>query len=115
MQHGRFQLAGTCLSMAILVCTGALAGPSENAKGQPLVIRDQGNFYVNAEKIQTPYNDTCKAGACPGIAPFPGGTTGINEAYVDYQFPQNKKFKYPIIFTHGGGHHGGYYESTPDR
>jgi hypothetical protein len=34
---------------------------------------------------------------------------------VDYQFPHHKTFEYPIIFTHGGGHHGGYYESTPDR
>ena len=113
--------AGLCLSTAILVCTAtlysALAAPPDNAKGKPpLVIRDQGNFYVNAEKVQTPYNDTCKVAAgCPGIAPFEGGTDEINQAYVDYQFPQNKSVKYPIIFTHGGGHHGGYYESTPDR
>ena len=113
--------ARVCLAASTLVCaasiSGALAAPpdkaNDKAKGQPIVIRDQGNFYVNAEKVQTPYNDTCKTAAgCSGIAPFPGGTIGIIEAYVDYQFPQNQKFKYPIILTHGGGHHGGYYELT---
>jgi pimeloyl-ACP methyl ester carboxylesterase len=104
-------LAGT-LGLAV---TGALAAPPDNAKGPPLVIRDQGNFYVNLEKVTTPYNDTCKTAAGCNSAPFPGGTIEINDAYVDYQFPQNQSFKYPIILTHGGGHHGGYYESTPDR
>jgi pimeloyl-ACP methyl ester carboxylesterase len=111
--------AGLCLSTAILVCTatvfGALAAPPDNSKGKPpLLIRDQGNFYVNLEKVTTPYNDTCKQAPCEGAAPFAGGTIEVFDAYVDYQYPHNKSFKYPIIFTHGGGHHGGYYESTPD-
>jgi pimeloyl-ACP methyl ester carboxylesterase len=92
----------------------AVAG-SEHEQG-PLVIRDQGNFYVGGHLVDTPYNDTCQTAAgCAGIAPFEGGTDQVDQAYVDYQFPQDKSFKYPIVFTHGGGHHGGYFESTPDR
>jgi len=111
---------GLCLTTAFLVFAAtascALAAPPDNSNGKPpLLIRDQGNFYVNLEKVVTPYNDTCKTAAGCNSAPFAGGTIEVFDAYVDYQFPHNKKFNYPIIFTHGGGHHGGYYESTPDR
>lgn len=111
------RLRGLSLGMAALAILGSSPIGDLRAEGKPpLLIRDQGNFYVNAEKVQTPYNDTCKVAAgCAGIAPFEGDTDEINQAYVDYQFPHHKTFEYPIIFTHGGGHHGGYYESTPDR
>jgi pimeloyl-ACP methyl ester carboxylesterase len=111
--------AAAVFAVTLLATTALPARGQARAEDEahpPLLIRDQGNFYVNAEKVQTPYNDTCRVAAgCAGIAPFEGGTDEVNQAYVDYQFPQNKAFKYPIIFTHGGGHHGGYYESTPDR
>ena len=111
------RLRGLSLGMAALAISASSPIGDLKAEGKPpLLIRDQGNFYVNAEKVQTPYNDTCKVAAgCAGIAPFEGDTDEINQAYVDYQFPHHKTFEYPIIFTHGGGHHGGYYESTPDR
>ena len=106
---------GAGLAALIALCGAPFAAIAGSGKG-PVVIRDQGNFYVGGQFVDTPYNDTCKTAAgCQGIAPFDGGTVLVDNAYVDYQFPQNKKFKFPIVFTHGGGHHGGYYQSTPDR
>ena len=48
----------------------------------------------------------------PGI--FPAGHIVVDQAYVQYQIPARRRFAYPFVLTHGGGHHGGYYERTPD-
>jgi pimeloyl-ACP methyl ester carboxylesterase len=82
---------------------------------KPIVLKAQGNFYVGGEKVFTEYNDSLVE-AVPGqVGPFPPGTITVNEIYVDYQFPLFKKFRYPVAMFHGGGHHGGFYQSTPDR
>ncbi len=68
---------------ALAILASSYTGDLRAQGKPPLLIRDQGNFYVNAEKVQTPYNDTCKqAAGCAGIAPFEGGTDEINQAYM---------------------------------
>jgi pimeloyl-ACP methyl ester carboxylesterase len=34
--------------------------------------------------------------------------------YVEYQIPEDKEHKYPIVFLHGGGHTGQHFRTTPD-
>jgi hypothetical protein len=34
--------------------------------------------------------------------------------YVEYQIPTVLKYKYPIVFMHGGGHTGEFFRTTPD-
>jgi pimeloyl-ACP methyl ester carboxylesterase len=34
--------------------------------------------------------------------------------YVEYQIPESRKYKYPIVFMHGGGHTGQFFRTTPD-
>jgi pimeloyl-ACP methyl ester carboxylesterase len=78
-----------------------------------LVIRKQGSFFVGGQKIFAEVND----GIVPP-SPAPGGFGPghiiLNQAYVQFQIPAHLKFKYPIFLTHGGGHHGAFYEATPD-
>jgi pimeloyl-ACP methyl ester carboxylesterase len=81
---------------------------------KPIVLKAQGNFYVGGEKVFTEYNDPLLQEVPGQVAPFPPGTITVNEIYVDYQFPLRKKFKWPVAMFHGGGHHGGFYQSTPD-
>ncbi len=78
-----------------------------------IVIARQGNFYVAGEKIYAAVNDGV-IGPDPFQNGFPPGHIFLNQAYVQYQIPAERKFRLPIILTHGGGHHGGYYETTPD-
>jgi pimeloyl-ACP methyl ester carboxylesterase len=34
--------------------------------------------------------------------------------YVEYQIPEVLKYKFPIVFMHGGGHTGEFFRTTPD-
>jgi pimeloyl-ACP methyl ester carboxylesterase len=63
----------------------------------PLVLRDQGYFFVGGKYFSAP-----------------DGQFMADQMYVSYQIPQNLKHPYPIIFIHGGGLTGTYFEGTPD-
>jgi hypothetical protein len=75
----------------------------------PLVIREQGSFFVGGQTILSEHgNDTNEPSSRnPGHAQ-------INQSYVEYQIPQVRKFRYPLILYPGGGHEGKVYETTPD-
>jgi pimeloyl-ACP methyl ester carboxylesterase len=73
---------------------------------RPLVLKEQGSFYVGGELFTIP------ARAASG--PVQPGIISINHAYVQYQIPDNKEYRYPILMVHGGGHTGKTYETTPD-
>jgi pimeloyl-ACP methyl ester carboxylesterase len=38
----------------------------------------------------------------------------INQMYVQYQIPAQRRFRYPVIMVHGSWHTGKTYGSTPD-
>ena len=44
----------------------------------------------------------------------PNGQYMVEQMYVQYFLPKNKKGKYPLLMWHGGGLTGVTYESTPD-
>ena len=84
----------------------AEAGAGEQGKG-PLVLAEQGSFYVGGEIVTS----EAIAGAGPGPV---AGQISINHMYVQYQIPQHTRYRYPVIMVHGGGHTGKTYETTPD-
>ena len=43
-----------------------------------------------------------------------GGQTVVDSVYATYQYPANQRYAYPILFNHGGGHTGRFYDTTPD-
>ena len=44
----------------------------------------------------------------------PNGLYQVEQMYVQYFLPQNRKGKYPLLMWHGGGLTGVSYETTPD-
>ena len=52
------------------------------------------------------------AGGIPKIDP--NGLYQVEQMYVQYFLPQDRKGKYPLLMWHGGGLTGATYESTPD-
>ena len=44
----------------------------------------------------------------------PRGHFAVEHAYVQYYIPQNRNESPPIVLVHGGGMHGGTWETTPD-
>lgn len=63
----------------------------------PLAIADQGGFWVNTRRVQTP-----------------AGTVAAGQMYVQYQIPAERRFPNPIVMVHGGGGQGTDYLHTPD-
>ncbi len=53
----------------------------------------------------------------PGGVPAkidPNGVYQVEQMYVQYFLPQNRKGKLPLLLWHGGGLSGVTYETTPD-
>jgi pimeloyl-ACP methyl ester carboxylesterase len=93
----------------VLGATEASAHGDKN-KRRPLVLEEQGTFYVGGTvEFRTP-NSTINV-ADPRSLP---GNIAVNSAYVEYQIPEDKDHKYPIVFMHGGGHTGEFWRTTPD-
>jgi pimeloyl-ACP methyl ester carboxylesterase len=70
-------------------------------------LKAQGSFYVGGELFTIPSR------VASGTTPQPG-IISINHAYVQYQIPEDREYRYPILMIHGGGHTGKTYETTPD-
>jgi hypothetical protein len=80
---------------------------------KPLVIEDQGSFFIGGVPKVTNYATV----PGPGTATQPPGPNQITigQMYVQFQIPQNKKRNMPpVIMVHGSSHTGACLESTPD-
>jgi pimeloyl-ACP methyl ester carboxylesterase len=88
----------------------ALAQEQEGgARRAPIVIASQGSFFVGGRTVFRQWGNDGNA-----ESRFNPGHVTINQMYVQYQVPYHRKFKYPVVLFHGGGHHGKVYETTPD-
>ncbi len=79
--------------------------------GGPMLLQDEGMFFVNGEAATTNFPSVPAAGA-----PVPG-TIVTKQMYVHYRIPYTpfkKPGTYPIVLVHGGGLTGMSYETTPD-
>ncbi len=99
-------LASASLVQAVRPSVEAVAATGGRPK---LVIEEQGSFFVGGEAIFTETGNATTETSNRN----PGHAT-INQAYVEYQIPQQQRSRYPIIFYPGGGHEGKVYETTPD-
>jgi hypothetical protein len=121
MRHDtRFvRTVGWCVSSAaILVAMAASVLAQEGAKvkkflKKPLVIEDQGSFFIGGVPKVTPYATVPPPNA-PNQAAVPNQIT-IGQMYVSFQIPANKKGNMPpVIMVHGSTHTAACLESTPD-
>ena len=110
---------GWCLfSLALLFTIAASIPAQEGAKPKrfltkPLVIEDQGSFFIGGAPKVTTYATVPPPNA-PNQANTPNQIT-IGQMYVQFQIPARRKAKTPpVIMVHGSSHTGACLESTPD-
>jgi hypothetical protein len=97
--------------------SGQSAPKTKKFLGGPLVIEDQGSFFVGGVQKITEY-----AAALPPPAPGTAAPTGpvpqqitIGQMYVQFQIPAKKYgAAWPVIMVHGSTHTGACLEATPD-
>lgn len=73
----------------------------------PLVLQDQGSFYVGGETVQQSF---VERGSFGHKAPE---HLTVNQMYVEYMVPE-KDTEVPVVMVHGMGLSGKTYETTPD-
>jgi pimeloyl-ACP methyl ester carboxylesterase len=94
----------------------ALAGsPAMAQNKEPLALRDMGSFHIGGRLAQIsgkPVREVSIGGTTQKLDP--NGSYMVEQMYVQYALPQNRKGKVPLLMWHGGGFTGATYESTPD-
>jgi len=88
----------------------AQEGKSRKFLKKPLVIEDQGSFFIGGVPKVTTYATV----PGPNQVMTPNQIT-IGQMYVQFQIPANKKANMPpVIMVHGSTHTAACLESTPD-
>ena len=93
----------------------ALAQSKEPIAKEPIALRDIGSFHLGGRYVDIsgkPTREVSIGGATQTLNP--NGTYLVEQMYVQYLLPQNRKGKVPLLMWHGGGFTGVTYESTPD-
>lgn len=98
--------------LAVAATTGVLAqeGKTKRFLKKPLVIEDQGSFFIGGVPKITSY----ATATSPSQVMTPNQIT-IGQMYVQFQIPANRKANMPpVIMVHGSSHTAACLESTPD-
>jgi hypothetical protein len=105
------RLFPTILLIAVAGSAAAQEAPKiKKFLTKPLVIEDQGSFFIGGVPKVTNYATV----PAPGQAPAPNQIT-IGQMYVQFEIPQVKKRNtQPVIMVHGSTHTAACLESTPD-
>ena len=93
---------------AALACVAISCPAFAKGLGGPLTLADEGAFFVNGRAINSQY-----PGASLITGPSPPGRMTINQMYVHYRIPSDRR-GVPIVMVHGSNHTGMTYETTPD-
>jgi hypothetical protein len=104
----------TCLIpiLALAATAGVVAqeGKTKKFLKKPLVIEDQGSFFIGGVSKVTSY----ATATLPNQVMAPNQIT-IGQMYVQFQIPASKKANMPpVIMVHGSSHTAACLESTPD-
>ena len=100
----------------IALLFGLVATPAM-AQKQPIALRDMGSFHIGGRTIEITGQPIKEVVFTPGGVPAkidPNGVYQVEQMYVQYFLPQNRKGKLPLLMWHGGGLTGVTYETTPD-
>src|SRR5262249_44448581 len=99
------------------VVLGLVSIPALAAAEEPLVLRGMGSFHVGGRIVEItgkPVREIVRQPGGPLTKLDPNGQYMVEQMYVQYFLPQNRKGKLPLLMWHGGGLTGVTYESTPD-
>ena len=103
-----------CAILLISFCAAAQDTPKmKRFLTKPLVIEDQGSFFIGGVPKVTNYASVAPPNA-PNQAPTPNQIM-IGQMYVQFEIPVTKKRNAPpVIMVHGSSHTAACLESTPD-
>lgn len=75
-----------------------------------------GSYSVGGRLARVEGEEVRKVALSPAlsIAHDPNGTFWIEQTYVQYFSPANRRFPLPVLLVHGGGMTGRTWETTPD-
>ena len=105
------------LAAILLVITAVtLSGQTAPKKflTAPLLIEDQGSFFVGGVKKITDHASVPGLPAAPTPPPDAPHQITIGQMYVQFQIPARKYGGWPVIMVHGSAHTAAALESTPD-
>jgi hypothetical protein len=101
----------------VLGVATVVAALSPALAGEPITLRDMGSFHIGGRVVEISGKPVRElvfgAGGVPAKID-PNGLYQVEQMYVQYFLPQNRKGKFPLLMWHGGGLTGVTYESTPD-
>jgi hypothetical protein len=100
----------------VAMVAGFAAAPAFAAE-EDIVLRGMGSFHVGgrvAEISGKPVRTIVRQPGGPPTKLDPNGQYMVEQMYVQYFLPKNRKGKLPLLMWHGGGLTGVTYESTPD-
>jgi hypothetical protein len=92
-----------------LIAAMALTMSAADDLKKPLVIADQGSFFVGGETKAVPAPPPT-----PGRGPGQAGDITVNQMYVQYQIPVNANPHVPVVMVHGCCLSSKTWETTPD-
>jgi hypothetical protein len=102
----------------VLVLALSLAEGSALAQTKdPIVLRDMGSFHLGGRLIEITGQPIKEVVFTPGGVPAkmdPNGKYQIEQMYVQYFLPKDRKGRLPLLLWHGGGLTGVTYETKPD-
>jgi hypothetical protein len=96
--------------LALLLASAA----SAQKQSKPLVLSEQGSFFVGGETKTLPAPPPPAAPEKGGPPRFAGGDITINQMYVQYQIPVNGSRHVPVVMVHGCCLSSKTWETTPD-
>ncbi len=99
--------------LGVFACSSALAQTPKD----PISLRDMGSFHIGGRTVEVSGKPVREVAFAAGGTPAkldPNGLYQVEQMYVQYFLPQNRKGKYPLLMWHGGGLTGVTYETTPD-
>src|SRR5262245_59164751 len=103
---------------ALVALAAGLAAIATSVQAkEPLVLRDMGSFHIGGRYIEVKGEPVKEVIFTPGGVPAkidPNGTYQVEQMYVQYFLPQDRKGRLPLLLWHGGGLTGVTYETKPD-
>jgi hypothetical protein len=83
----------------------------------PIQLADMGSFHVGGREVTISGKPVKEVVFSPGGVPAkvdPNGVYQVEQMYVQYFIPQDRRGTLPLLMWHGGGLTGVSYETTPD-
>lgn len=103
--------------MKAVITALALASGLTACASAPYTLKEIGSFHIGGREVVISGKPIKEIVFAPGGVPAkidPNGVYQVEQMYVQYFIPENRRGKMPLLMWHGGGLTGVTYETTPD-